>query len=495
MNHYNVLEQEFNEIYKINSVINLLYWDIDVNIPIKSLEHRTEEITLLDSIVRSKIKSTALQERITAATANVSILNSWQQANLREIKRIVLDTLCIDDSLNKRYIEAGAKCELVWRSARKENDYNKLLPYLQDVFSCVQEIAKNRASAFKCSNYDALVDIYDPEIKSKDTKKTFDELKKSLPDLIWQIVEKQKSEKILPLERMKMQDQKDIGKRIMYLMGFDFDRGRLDESSHPFANNINFDDIRITTRYNENDFLSGIYGIIHETGHALYEQHLPMAYAKQPVGRPKSMAIHESQSLFMEMQVGKSNAFCEFLSKLLYDEFNLKSPEYSGNNLYRLLNSVTPSCIRVEADEVTYPMHVILRFEIEELLINGDITLKDLPKVWNDKMQEYLGVTPKDYSCGCMQDIHWHRGTFGYFPVYLRGAIIASQLMSALKVINKNIMQEINAGNFSNVHKFLIDNVHSQGSLKSTRELLNDAVGVNDISSDTFINYIRAKYI
>lgn len=493
MNNYTTLEQEFKKIYHISSLINLLYWDIAVNLPKKSIENRTAEINLLDSISRTKIKSSRMKELINGALSETDKLNPWQIANLKEIERLCLSTTCIDDKLNERYITAGAKCELIWRDARKQNDYNMLLPHLQEVLACVKEIAKCRSDAFKCNKYDALIDIYDPETTSKDIKKTFDQIKKSIPDLVHRIIEKQKSEKIIAINPMKIEHQKAIGKKIMKIMQFDFDRGRLDESIHPFANDVNSDDIRITTKYKEDDFLSGIFGIIHETGHALYELNLPQDYVHQPVGSPKGMAVHESQSLFMEKQVGKSMEFCEFLSKLLSDEFNLKGQENSADNLYKISNRVTPSFIRIDADEVTYPMHVILRFEIEELLINGEISLKDLPKVWNDKMQQYLGVTPKNDSDGCMQDIHWHQGSFGYFPSYLKGAIIASQLMQTLIETNPNVKAEITNGNFNNINDFLNKKIRSQGSLKSTKNLLIDAVN-SDLNADVFVKYITEKY-
>jgi len=339
---------------------------------------------------------------------------------------------CISDDLQKRYISAATKSELVWREARKDNDFYKLKPYLEEVLRCVQELSEAKASLLSCTKYDALLDEYDPARKTEDLKQIFASLKTVLPDLIKQVVDKQKAETVLPISEVPIKQQKLIGRKIMEIMGFDFTCGRLDDSTHPFCGGAAFD-VRITNRYKDSDFISGIMGIIHETGHALYEQNLPANYKNQPVGKAKGMAIHESQSLLMEMQVGRSKEFCEFLSKLLNNEFGFKGQEYSADNLYKLNTRVKPSLIRVDADELTYPMHVMLRFEIEELLINKELTLDDIPDFWNKKMQEYLGVVPNTNSEGCLQDIHWPSGWFGYFPAYTNGAIIASMLMKTVR--------------------------------------------------------------
>jgi carboxypeptidase Taq len=299
---------------------------------------------------------------------------------------------------------------------------------------------------------------------------------------------------VLPINEVPIEQQKLIGRKIMEVMGFDFTRGRIDDSTHPFCGGTAFD-VRITNRYKTDDFISGIMGIVHETGHALYEQNLPANYKNQLVGKAKGMAIHESQSLLMEMQVGRSKEFCEFLSKLLNDEFGLKGQEYSADNLYKLNTRVKPSLIRVDADEVTYPMHVMLRFEIEELLINKELTLNDIPDFWNKKMQEYLGVVPNTNSEGCLQDIHWPSGSFGYFPAYTCGAIIASMLMEGARKSAITIDADITMGNFNSINEFLNNKVRNFGSLKTTKDLIKDATGENKINTEIFLKYLKTKYL
>ena len=227
----------------------------------------------------------------------------------------------------------------------------------------------------------------------------------------------------------------------------------------------------------------------------MYEQNLPANYKNQLVGKAKGMAIHESQSLLMEMQVGRSKEFCEFLSKLLNDEFGLKGQEYSADNLYKLNTRVRPSLIRIDADEVTYPMHVMLRFEIEELLINKELTLNDIPDFWNKKMQEYLGVVPNTNSEGCLQDIHWPSGSFGYFPAYTCGAIIASMLMEGARKSAITIDADITMGNFNSINEFLNNRVRNFGSLKTTKDLIKDATGENKINTEIFLKYLKTKYL
>ena len=494
MQNYLLLEKEIEEINQISNVVDILSWDIAVNMPIGSAESRTSEMSLLSSIIHSQLKSNKINELINAADAEISQLNTWQIANLQEIKRKTKYVSCISDDLQKRYISASTKSELVWREARRDNDFNKLKPYLREVLDCVQELSEAKASLLNCTKYDALLDEYDPARRIEDLKQIFTNLKTVLPDLIKQVVDKQKAETVLPISEVPIEQQKLIGRKIMEIMGFDFARGRIDDSTHPFCGGTAFD-VRITNRYKTGDFISGIMGIVHETGHALYEQNLPANYKNQPVGKAKGMAIHESQSLLMEMQIGRSKEFCEFLSKLLNNEFGLKGQEYSANNLYKLNTRVKPSFIRVDADEVTYPMHVILRFEIEELLINKELTLDDIPDFWNKKMQEYLGVVPNTNSEGCLQDIHWPSGWFGYFPAYTCGAIIASMLMEAARESEVNIDADITHGNFNSINEFLNNKVRNYGSLKNSGDLIKDATGDDKMNPEIFLKYLKQKYL
>jgi carboxypeptidase Taq len=277
-------------------------------------------------------------------------------------------------------------------------------------------------------------------------------------------------------------------------MGFSLDHGRLDTSAHPFCSGSN-DDVRLTPRYDEGNFISSLTSVIHEVGHGLYQQNLPQAYRDQPVGGPQGMAFHESQSIIIERQVCASIAFTEFLAALLKDEFGFQGKEYEAENLYKLLTSVAPSLVRVDADEVTYPLHVILRFEIEEALIEGNIKADDLPELWNTKMQAYLDIKPQTDDVGCMQDIHWPSGQLGYFPAYANGAIIANMLMQAAQKDYPTMDAALREGNFNDLNNFLTENLRRFGALKSSSDLLAGATGHTKIQPTTFLGYLKKKYL
>lgn len=494
INNYKKLENEFLKISHFNNILSIIHWDIATNLQSGSAESRTNEMVTLSSLVHSMVKSVELKELLSLAKEEAKYLDEWQNANVREIERKILDANCIDDDLQKRFVAASTESELVWRKARENNDYNLFKPHLQKVLDYTKEIAKARGAAFALKPYDALVDMYDPARKTSEIREVFSSLKENIPGLIDKIIEKQKTENIIDSpSKINKKLQKAIGKRIMEKMQFDFTKGRLDESTHPFCGGT-ADDVRLTTRYSESNFITGLMGIIHETGHALYEQNLPKQYKNQPVGQAKGMAFHESQSLFMEMQVARSQQFTEFLAKLLRDEFNFKGEEYSSRNLYKIMTKVKRDFIRVDADEITYPMHVILRFEIEELLINDNLDLDELPNFWNSKMQEYLNIKPSTNSLGCLQDIHWSSGGFGYFPAYTNGAIIASMFMKKIRKDNPNISQDILNGEFSVLNEFLNKNIRNLGSLKNSNDLLKNGTSEEKINPNTYIQYLKEKY-
>ena len=357
-----------------------------------------------------------------------------------------------------------------------------------------RQISNIKSQEFGLSKYDSLIDNFDPGCKSSEIKITYQRLKTKLPDLMNKIIKKQSGLKILPFkEKIDEQTQKAIGIKIMEKMSFNFDYGRLDKSTHPFCIGSN-DDVRITTRYDEKNFLNSLYGIIHETGHALYQQNLPAEFRDQPIGSYLGMSFHESQSLIMEMQACCTKEFCHFLAKLLRDDFNFQAVEYDEENLYNHLTKISPGFIRVNADEVTYPFHVILRFEIEQEINDNNLQAKDLPRIWQDKMVEYFGLIPKNDANGCLQDIHWPSGMIGYFPSYTNGAIIASMIMKKAKSQSK-VKSEIKSGNFSPLNDFLNKNLRSYGCIYDRAELLHRSTGAKEINADVFLEYLEEKYL
>jgi carboxypeptidase Taq len=337
--------------------------------------------------------------------------------------------------------------------------------------------------------------LYEPGTTTTSLTTVFDEVKQWLPALIDQAIEKQKSESMLiPTGHYPAAQQKALGSEIMSLLQFDFDHGRLDESTHPFCGGVP-SDVRITTRYNEAEFVQSLMGIVHETGHARYEQGLPTSLAGLPVGEARSMGIHESQSLFFEMQLGRSAEFIAQLSEKSARYFSDDDPAlFAADNLQRIYTRVKKDFIRVNADELTYPAHVILRFEIERDLMNGVIAHRDVPELWNDKMQSYLGLsTQGNYTNGCMQDIHWTDGSFGYFPSYTLGAMYAAQFMAAMKR-TVDVESVVRSGDLSPIFSWLSENIWSKGSLLTTDELVKSATG-ETLNAAHFQAHLRNRYL
>ena len=493
--NYLKLEQKLKQIAHLSNIAAINHWDAATMLKPGSAASRQQESATFSTLIHEMSTTTEIGKLINAALGEFDELDDWQRSNLAGAKKLYDTQICITPEIQHEYSIASSECEFIWRSARKENDFSKLEPYLDRVFDSVRQIASLKAEKLKKSPFDVLIDTYDPERTGAETKIIFDYLKTELPPLVNQIVAKQESEKVIPLSKnVDEATQKAIGLKIIEYMGFDLNCGRLDESTHPFCIGSN-DDVRLTTRYETDNFISGLLGVIHEAGHGLYQQGLPAKYRNQPVGDPKGMAFHESQSLVMEKQAGKSKEFIQFLAKMLKDDFNFSGPEYSAENLYKLMNRVKPSLIRVDADEVTYPLHVIMRFEIEEAIVEGNMRAFDLPDLWNSKMQEYLGITPKNDADGCMQDIHWPSGLLGYFPSYTYGAIIASMLMKSAKEQYSSIGTELQSGNFTSLNKYLNENLRSFGSSKISADLLKAATGHDTVQPTIFIDYLKGKYL
>jgi carboxypeptidase Taq len=307
------------------------------------------------------------------------------------------------------------------------------------------------------------------------------------------IIEKQKNDIYLPiLEKISFEKQNKIAQKLMKTFGFDFSRGRLDKSEHPFCGGAT-DDVRITTRYSENDPFSSLEGVMHETGHALYELGLPKEWQHQPVGRSRGMAMHESQSLLIEMQITRSLAFKKFLSKLLYNSYDLRGKEFSANNLYSLGTRVNKTYIRVEADEVTYPLHIILRFNLERMLIDNSLKVEDIPSAWNEEYKKLFGISIDKDSNGCLQDIHWYAGLIGYFPTYTLGALTAAQFANTLRKDILNLDLDIEQGKFINLINWLRKNIHEKASFFSTDEVLKQ-VTKRSLNAKYFKEFILNRY-
>ncbi|MGE0735330.1 MAG: carboxypeptidase M32 [Alphaproteobacteria bacterium] len=492
---YKQLERRFARLARVRDAQGILHWDRSVIMPAGGAESRAEQIATLDVICHELITDPAVGDLIAAAVGEP--LGDWERANLREMRRDWIHATAVDAALVEAKSRACSACEMVWREARPKADFAMVLPHLDEVLRLTIEAGKAKAAKFGTSVYDALLDQFEPEGRAAHIDPVFADYADFLPDFLDDVLAQQAREPavVKPQGPFTVERQRELGLRIMQILGFDFHHGRLDVSLHPFSGGAS-DDLRITTRYNEADFTVSLMGTIHETGHALYEQHLPKAWRHQPVGASRGMVIHESQSLLMEMQASRSREFLSFAAPLMRDAFDgqVGDAAWQPENLFRLYTQVARSFIRTDADEVTYPAHVILRYRLERALIAGDLALRDLPGAWNDGLKQLLGIVPPDDRLGCLQDIHWYDGAFGYFPTYTLGAMAAAQLFDAAKRETQDLPTKIARGDFKPLVDWLAENVHGQACYLSTRDLLTAATG-KPLDPAIFKAHLKARYL
>lgn len=491
MKHYQFLVKEFTRLHHFNHLSAITEWDAATMMPENGNQARANAMAELSLLIHDILVNPALEEAF--KLVDESQLTDQERASLREMKSTWQAENCLPGALVEKKSLAGAKCEHAWRTQRKEADWDGFAKNLKPVIDITREEAALRANATGLSKYDALLDLYEPGMTKEKLDDIFNQVKSWLPELTKAIIEKQTSKKlVMPQGPFSEASQKNLGLEIMSLLNFDFSRGRLDVSSHPFCGGVP-EDVRITTRYSEEDFTQSLMGIIHETGHAKYEQGLPKDWLHLPVGEARSMGIHESQSLFMEMQIARSSAFLGHIYPLIKSHLG-EGEGMDLANLETLYHWVKADYIRVDADEVTYPAHVILRYEIERDLVEGLIEVDDIPAIWNQKMQEYLGVsTENEFTNGCMQDIHWTDGSLGYFPSYTLGAMYAAQFMASIKK-EMDVDSLIAQGDISPIQHWLEANVWSQASFYSTDELVKRATG-ETLNPEYFKQHLIARYL
>ncbi len=493
MNAFNTLEQHFKTVSHFHHLSAICGWDQAAMMPAGGAEARSEAMAQLSVHIHGLMTQPQLADWFASAVEEP--LNNEQLSMLREMKRQWQQANVLPKSLVQAKSLAGSKCEHAWRSQRKANDWHGFEKNWAEVVQLSQEEAAIRAEATGQTPYDAMLNLYEPGTTTQSLDAVFNDVKSWLPNFIDQAIEKQKSQQIfLPTGHYASEKQKSLGLDVMKLLQFDFKHGRLDESVHPFCGGVP-SDVRITTRYNELEFVQSLMGIVHETGHARYEQGLPKHLSGNPAGEARSMGIHESQSLFFEMQIGRSEPFVQHLAKLASTHFQgCDNKVFEANNMQKLYTRVERDYIRVDADELTYPSHVILRYEIERDLMNGKIKHSDVPELWDEKMKAYIGLSTKgNYQNGCMQDIHWTDGSFGYFPSYTLGAMYAAQFMAAMKK-TVDVDGAIRSGDLSPIFNWLSTKIWSKGSLLTTDELVKQATG-ETLNANYFKDHLISRYL
>jgi carboxypeptidase Taq len=429
MTPYVQLEACFAELHQIGHAQAMLYWDEAVMMPRGGGPARGEALAALAVLSHRALTAPQVGDLLDRAEGSSAQLNERQRANLRAMRRMHIRAVPVTEALAHAMQIAASACEQTWRVARAENDWNAVAGSLSEVLRLAREEAAALGDTLKLEPYDALLDSYEEGTRAAVVTQLFVDLKGFLPDMIDRVLGRQGEALPLPGPFPKAR-QRALGVEMMRTLGFDFDHGRLDVSHHPFCGGVP-DDTRITTRYSENDFLESLMAVLHETGHALYQQGLPAEWRRQPVGDCLGAAVHESQSLFVEMQVSRGRAVMEFAAPHIRQHLNGQqgNDAWAADNLHAHSIRVSRGYIRVDADELTYPLHIILRFELERALIAGELDVADIPQAWNERMTRYLGLsTDGNFKDGCMQDVHWFSGLFGYFPTYTLGGHCQSKL-------------------------------------------------------------------
>jgi carboxypeptidase Taq len=489
---YDALTQAYTRLHRLGHLQSLAGWDQAANMPPKGNAARAAALSEMAALMHRLRTDAGLGEAI--ARAEQEPLSDLQRANLREILRDWRRANALPESLVQRRLLAGSRCEHAWRKQRPANDWKGFLENFREVLAIAREEATLLSQRQGVSRYDALLDRFEPGMTSAQVDRVFGAVRQWLPGLISQVRERQAQVALVqPVGPFPIAAQRRLCERVIHLLGFDFDAGRLDVSTHPFCGGVP-EDVRMTTRFHEDDFLGSLMGTVHETGHGRYEQNLPREWLGQPVAEARSMALHESQSLSFEMQLGSHPGFIAQLAPLVAEAFGAQ-PAFEPGNLHRLITRVKPGFIRVDADEVTYPAHIILRYEIERPLIEGEIEAEDIPALWDAKMMELLGVdTRGNYKDGPLQDVHWTDGGFGYFPCYSLGAMYAAQWFAAMRRQMPELDAHITRGELAPVFDWLRENIWSQASRWTTDELAQRASG-EALNPAHFKAHLEARYL
>jgi carboxypeptidase Taq len=494
MTAYSDLSAHFGKIAALSNAMGVLHWDNAAMMPKGAAETRAESLATL-AVLRHGLATDPRIADLIEAAAEDGDLGDWERANLREIDRLFVNETAVPADLVAASSKAASACEMRWRDARRDSDFVGLLPFLSEVLALQREVGRAKGERLGLDPYDALLNDYEPGGRSAAIDGLFDDLAGFLPGFVDEVLAAQGRRPADPALEGPFPPaiQRALGMRLMTALGYDFERGRLDVSTHPFCGGAD-NDVRITTRYDEADFTSALMGVLHETGHALYEQGRPQAYLSQPVGHARGMSVHESQSLIIEMQACRSPEFIAFAGPIMREAFGGQGPAWEPEALWRRYTRVERGFIRVDADEATYPAHVVLRYRLERAMIAGDLPLAALPGAWNDGMRELLGVTPPNDRLGCLQDIHWPSGAWGYFPTYTLGAMTAAQLFDAATRAEPDILPGIGRGDFAPLVSWLRANIHGQGCLYGTDELLTRATG-RPLDASVFKAHLKRRYL
>ncbi len=481
------LEERFRHMDAVGGALEILAWDQQVTMPPGGAEARGRQLAALQALQHQALTAPDMSDLL--AAAEEASLTPDQGRNLALMRHAWRRAVAVPAALVEERALAATVCETAWREARTQDDFSLVAEPFARVLAAVRAEAEALASVLGGTPYDALLDAYEPGLTTATVERVFAELEQPLADLLPAALAHQGTPPPAPVGPFAPAAQEALARRLMVHAGFDFRQGRLDTAAHPFCGG-GPTDIRITTRYDEHDFLKSLMGVLHETGHGLYEGGLPVAWRGQPAGQAAGMAVHESQSLLFEMQAGRSEPFLAWLAPQVAAAFG---EDWTVARLTAHARAVVPGAIRVDADEVTYPRHVLLRTTLERALLSRDLTVADLPGAFRDGLARGLGVRVDNDREGCLQDIHWYDGAFGYFPTYTLGALAAAQFFQAARAAVPEMRDALGRGDFAPLLGWLRAHVHNHGRLRSLEALLAAATG-RPLDSAAWVAHIRERY-
>ncbi len=482
------------QIKQYEEILGLVYWDMRTGAPRKGVEQRSEAVGALSAETFKLSTSEEMGELLQ------QLNKPEQSAELGEIDRRLVEETTKDYERNRRippdmyreYVVLTSQSESAWEEAKANDDFANFVPYLEKIIDFNRKFIE--LWGVKTTPYDTLLDMYEPGLTTEELDRLFGELRARLVPLAEQIASSgNRPDTSFLVGEFAKEAQKKFSNLILKEMGYDFEAGRLDESVHPFATGLNKNDVRITTRYLPDDLTSALFGTIHECGHALYEQNIKDELATTPLCTGTSMGIHESQSRLWENMVGRSFGFWSQYLPALKAHFPGQLDDVSTEVFYRGINVVEPSLIRIEADELTYNLHIMIRYEIEKMLFNEGLNPRDLPEVWNRKYEEALGVTPPSNAQGVLQDVHWSGGAFGYFPSYSLGNMYAAQIMDIARQEIPDLDDQIASGQLLPLKDWLTDKVYQYGKLQRPAEIIERISG-KPLQSSYLCDYLENKY-
>lgn len=493
---YETLNQRMKEIALLGNTAGILGWDQEVYMPGAGAPYRAEQLSLLAGMCHQKFTDPQVGELIAQAGSSKTLTGdpfSDSAVNLREWRRSYDRSKKLPQKLVEEMARISSNAQVEWVEARKANQFSRFQPWLEKIIGLTQEQAK--CYGYTDHPYDALLEDYEPGLTTAKLNELFPPLKKNLAELVSKITSSKKQPDLSILKRpLPVEKQQAFCRVLAGSIGFDFEKGRIDVSAHPFTTGLGPNDTRITTRFEETNFENAFFSTLHEAGHGIYDQNLPGdAHYGTPRASAVSLGIHESQSRLWENLVGRSLPFWKYFFPELKKAFPGIFDDLSVDQFYFAINHSAPSFIRTESDEVTYNLHVCLRYDIETALISGNLKAADIPAAWNNAMKQYLGVVPPTDTLGCLQDVHWSHGSFGYFPTYTLGNLYSAQFFAKANEDLGGLENKFEKGDFKPLKKWLNEKIHQHGQKYRAGELCKAATG-KDLSSQPFLDHLNKKF-